>query len=40
MIDKTIFDNVLFYQYDVQNDVVEQLSQLGLFPVGGIRVEF
>lgn len=33
-------DNVLTYQWDNQNGRVEQVNQLGFFPVGGVRVEF
>ncbi len=33
-------ENVLMYQYNARNDIVETIPQLGIFPVGGVRVEF
>ncbi len=33
-------DNVLYYRYNSSKDDVEAVSQLGFFPVGGVRVEF
>lgn len=32
--------NVLEYQWDVKNQKVEITNQLGIFPVGGFRIEF
>jgi hypothetical protein len=33
-------ENTLMRVYDAKNDEVEMINQLGLFPIGGIRIEF
>jgi hypothetical protein len=33
-------ENIQTYVYDAQNNEVQAVSQLGFFPVGGIRIEF
>lgn len=33
-------ENILYRYYDVNNDRVNKVNQLGLFPIGGVRFEF